>query len=143
MKAHVAAAAPKASDHVAKPEHHIVAKGHNSLKKASAVKAPSPKVAKSDDDKAAASDDDAKLDDHDHEKCNTPSCRAARDAKKEDDDEKDLKPDVAVVNHSAKPKLVVIHKAVKKAESKTKKPEVHTIKTRPAVHHADPSTKAH
>ena len=89
VKAHVAAAAPKASDHVAKPEHHIVAKGHNSLKKASAVKAPSPKVAKSDDDKAAASDDDAKLDDHEHEKCNTPSCRAARDAKKEDDDEKD------------------------------------------------------
>ena len=113
------------------------------MKKAATVKAPSPKVAKSDDDKAAASDDDAKHDDHDHLKCNTPSCRAARDAKKEDDDEKDSKPDVAVVHHSAKPKLVVIHKAVKKAESKTKKPEVHTIKTRPAVHHVDPSTKAH
>jgi hypothetical protein len=64
------AAVPKASDHkVDTPEHHvkIVAKGHNDLKKAAAVKA--PKVAKTDDDKDAVvakapSAADAKFDSH-------------------------------------------------------------------------------
>ena len=38
------------------------------------------------------------------------------------------------------PKMVVVHKADdKKAET----PKVHTIITRPAAKHADPSTKAH
>jgi len=35
--------------------------------------------------------------------------------------------------------MEVIHKA----EKKTEKPEIHTIKTRPAVKHTDPATKAH
>jgi hypothetical protein len=40
--------------------------------------------------------------------------------------------------------MIVIHKAENKPEKKAEaKPDVHTIKTRPPVKHADPSTKAH
>ena len=54
------------------------------------------------------------------------------------------------IGFAAKPKMEVIHKALKKADDKkaekktdTDKVEAHTIKTRPAVKHADPATKAH
>lgn len=101
-----------------------------------------------DDDKDAAavakvpSASDAKFDDH--EKCNTPSCRAARH---ENEEKKAEKKPVVVEHHNAKPKMVVIHKAERKLDKKEKKAdpksEVHTIKTRPPVKHTDPTTKAH
>jgi len=73
-KAPVIAAEPKVVDHkVDTPEHHVVAKGHDDLKKAAAVKAPSKK----DDVVAAKSDDKIAAPKHEHTKCETPSCKAA------------------------------------------------------------------
>jgi len=128
--AHIKAAAPKASDHkVDTPEHHVIAKGHIDLKKAAAVKAPSPA-----DHDAKATKTDKK--EHTHEKCMTASCKAAREENSHKD--KDVHP-VAKVDHD-KAKMIVVHKA----EKKTEKAHAHTIKTRPAaVTHADPTTKAH
>lgn len=139
--------APKVVDHkVDSPAHHVAVKAH----KATAAKAPSPadhvadhKSVKSDDDKVLAHHVAAKVDhkshtksdshvekdtSKSHAKCDTPSCKAAAGEA------------VPVVATDDKPKMVVVHKA-----DDTKKPEVHTIKTRPApaAHHADPATKAH
>lgn len=125
-------AAPKASDHkVDSPAHHVAAKADH-IAKAAALKTPSP----AHHDAAPAKDDD-------DVKCETPSCKAARSAKKEaaTKEAAAAKPAPAEAHHTAKPKMEVVHKAEAKPVVKT--PEVHTIKTRPAVKHTDPTTKAH
>jgi len=137
VKAPVEATAPKVDDHkVDSPSHHVIAKGHIDLKKAAAVKAPSPIDAKTDDKVAVVKTDHKAAAAH-HHVCDTPSCKAARAVKKSKIGE-DVKPPTADEHHD-KPKMVVVHKA----ESKTEKPDVHTIKTRPAAKHTDPTTKAH
>jgi len=148
-----APAAPHIVDHkVDTPEHHVVAKGHADIKKA-AAKAP---VVKDDDDDVAKADDKAAAK-PESTKCMTNSCKAARAIKKLDakkDDAKVPKPDAVVKvddkdeepAHEAKPKMVVVHKAEAK-KAPAAKPEAHkvhvAVKTRPAKHHADPTTKAH
>jgi hypothetical protein len=149
-----APAAPHVVDHkVDTPEHHVVAKGHADIKKAAAAaKAP---VVKDDDDDVAKADDKAAK--PETTKCMTNSCKAARAIKKLDakkDDAKVPKPDAVVKvddkdeepAHEAKPKMVVVHKAEAK-KAPAAKPEAHkvhvAIKTRPAKHHDDPTTKAH
>lgn len=132
------AAAPHIVDHkVDSPAHHVEAKGHTDIEKKAVVKAPAEKddaaaAVKTDHKAAAVKDDD---------KCETNSCKAARAIKKLDAEKsaKDVtKP--AAADAKAAPKMVVVHKAdAKKAAA----PKVHTITTRPAAKHADPSTKAH
>jgi len=132
------AAAPHIVDHkVDSPAHHVVAKGHTDITKDAVVKAPAAK----DNDAADVKTDHKAAVVKDDVKCETNSCKAARAIKKLDA-EKESKDVAKPADADAKtaPKMVVVHKADdKKAET----PKVHTIITRPAAKHADPSTKAH
>lgn len=111
---------------------HVSVKGHNEIHKAAKPHAPSPAEHVSHESHEA----------HDvKEKCDTPSCKAARGEHHDVAAKAAIHP-ASHNEHHSKPKMEVVHKAEKSAEHHAANP-AHGVKTRPVAKHVDPATKAH